>query len=63
MPNFSTKKPKIDRCSFCSYFVGNECTAAKTNGQVNSYYCRQAIYEYNEWLKQQRMKSQRPNRY
>lgn len=45
------------KCSFCSYYVGNECTAAKVNGQVNSYYCRQAQYEYNQWLWQQKQKN------
>ena len=44
------------KCSFCSYYVGNECTVAKANGQVNSYYCSQAQYEYNQWLRQQRQK-------
>lgn len=47
------------KCDFCIYMVGNECTAAKANGQVNSYYCRQAIYEYNEWQKQQSKQSKK----
>ena len=44
------------KCDFCTYKVGNECTAAKANGQVNSYYCNQAQYEYNQWLWQQKQK-------
>jgi hypothetical protein len=44
------------KCAFCSYYVGNECTAAKANGQVNTYYCQQAQYEYNQWLRQQKQK-------
>jgi hypothetical protein len=48
---------KINKCSFCSYFVGGECTAAKSNGQINEYYCHQAIYEYSQWLKQQKAKN------
>jgi hypothetical protein len=50
-----SNSPK-SKCSFCSYYVGNECTAAKANGQVNTYYCQQAQYEYNQWLRQQRQK-------
>jgi hypothetical protein len=49
------KIPK-SKCDFCAYKVGNECTAAKANGQVNTYYCRQAQYEYNQWLRQQKQK-------
>ena len=45
-----------NKCDFCAYKVGNECTAAKANGQVNSYYCNQAQYEYNQWLRQQKQK-------
>lgn len=47
------QKPK-NKCDFCQYFLGNECAAAKSNGQVSSYYCRQAQYEYNQWLQQQK---------
>lgn len=44
------------KCDFCAYKVGNECTAAQANGQVNTYYCHQAQYEYNQWLRQQKQK-------
>jgi hypothetical protein len=44
------------KCDFCAYKVGNECTAAKANGQTSSYYCTQAQYEYNQWLRQQKQK-------
>lgn len=53
--NFRNNIPK-SKCDFCAYKVGSECTAAKANGQVNSYYCNQAQYEYNQWLYQQRLK-------
>ena len=46
----------ISKCDFCTYKVGNECTAAKANGQTSSYYCNQAQYEYNQWLWQQKQK-------
>lgn len=53
--SFNKRIPK-SKCDFCAYKVGNECTAAKANGQTNSYYCNQAQYEYNQWLWQQKQK-------
>ena len=50
-------KARVTKCAFCQYFVGNECTAAKSNGRVNEYYYRQAIYEYNQWLNKQKAKN------
>lgn len=49
-------KQTFTKCNFCSYFLGNECTAAKANGKVNTYYCRQAQYEFTQWQKQQNLK-------
>ena len=55
MSSFNRRIPK-SKCDFCTYKVGNECTAAKANGQTSSYYCSQAQYEYNQWLWQQKQK-------
>ena len=55
MSSFNKRIPK-SKCDFCTYKVGNECTTAKANGQVNTYYCQQAQYEYNQWLRQQKQK-------
>lgn len=40
--------------------VGNECVAADASGKVQEYKCRQAIYEYNKWLKQQKNTKYKP---
>ena len=53
--SYNSRLPK-NKCDFCVYKVGNECTAAKANGQTSSYYCNQAQYEYNQWLRQQKQK-------
>lgn len=52
-------QPKLTPCNFCRYFVGNECTAAKAAGQVNPYYCRQAQYEYRQWLNKMKTNTKR----
>ena len=44
------------KCNFCQYYVGRECVATRTNGQVNTYHCKQAEYEYSQWLRQQKNK-------
>jgi hypothetical protein len=46
----------MTKCNFCRYYLSGECVATKTNGKVNEYYCRQAQYEYNQWLRQQKQK-------
>jgi hypothetical protein len=54
--SYSSRLPK-SKCDFCQYKLGNECTAAGASGQVNPHYCKQAQYEYNQWLWQQKQKS------
>jgi hypothetical protein len=44
----------MTKCDFCAYKVGNECVVATATGQVPEYRCKQAIYEYNKWLQQQK---------
>ena len=61
--NLSLRSTSKSKCDFCTYKVGNECVATKSNGQVNSYYCRQAQYEYNQWLQQQKSKKQNYPKY
>ena len=41
---------KLTKCNFCKYFVGRQCSAAKPNGQVNEYYCRDAKNEFFAYL-------------
>lgn len=60
--NFRNNIPK-SKCDFCTYKVGNECTAAQANGQVNTSYCHQAQYEYNQWLRQQKQEQQAKQRH
>lgn len=54
-------RQRLTLCNFCQYFVGNECTAAKSAGQVNPYYCKQAQYEYRQWLDKQQLNQRKSN--
>jgi hypothetical protein len=47
---------KYTKCNFCAYFVGGECTVASASGRVDTYRCKPAEYEYNQWLRQQKQK-------
>jgi hypothetical protein len=44
------------KCDFCQYKLGTECVAVDTAGKVSEYKCKQAQYEYNQWLWQQKQK-------
>ena len=52
---------RLTKCNFCQFLVGNECVATGVSGQVNSSYCRQAQYEYNQWLQKQKRSQTKSN--
>jgi hypothetical protein len=47
----------VNKCSFCKYFSGRNCMV-----KPDSFYCKDALAEYWEWVKNKPSRQPQPQR-